>query len=249
MGVATESFIIVVTWAGFVAIIFLMYSLVTRVRQQAGKRGIFQRMPFLLPAIAFAISIFIILQLGITPIQQYRGANTRQTYFTSDTEIRYNVYDSPIAYGQDTSLVVSSYLEPSQSVEVVINIYMASSLIDALTIQLVAGENESTIDAERVLNLDPGNYVIDAEATYYADASVADNYGDVYISFTQETLQSIFPELVQWSTFQFAINIGCFFFILGGICIGKEEAKTTERRVDDYDKKEETSGEYRSYEW
>lgn len=202
-------------------------------------------MPLLLPAIAFVISVFIILQMGILPIQEYKGENLKKADFINNTNLDFNVYNSNVAYSKETILAVHSDLEPGQSIEIVLNFTLGGALIDTASLQLIAGENESEISNQMTLSLEPGRYAISIEATHYDGSSVSESNTIVHLTLTQPILHSIIQELVRWSTFQFTINVGCFFFILGACCIGKEDVGKT--RVDEYNKKESTSGEYRTY--
>ena len=245
MGVASDSFIMIVSWAGFVTVLFLVYSLVTRARRGRGDRGVFQRMPLLLPAIAFVISVFIIMQMRITPIQEYHGNNILDYYLYDGAELDYRVYKPGIAYVEETTLTISSILQPNESIIVVLDFSLKNEPIENLTISLVAEENESTITQERILNLDPGNYVILTELTFYENGMIVDSYDAVELVLSQRILSSIYPELLEWSTLQFMLNVACFFFIIGGLCVGQEDKKL-DRRVDDYDDKT-SSDEYRSY--
>ncbi|TFG31729.1 hypothetical protein EU527_11725 [Candidatus Thorarchaeota archaeon] len=247
MGAAVESFIMLVGWAGIIAIFFLIYSLFTRIRRGPGNRGVIQRMPFLLPSFAFVISILVIMQLGIVPIQDYRGNNSQNNYLFDDAEVRFRVYEPGIAYVEDTTLTVHSVMEPGESINIVLEFFLNDDLIDTVLLNLVSGENESTVSTERVLNLDPGNYLIRVEVTFYENGVIVQSYNTVQMTLTQGTIASIYSELVEWSTFQFMINIGCVFFIIGGFCIGQEDKR--ERRIKDYDQKTPSSEEYRSYDW
>ncbi len=202
-------------------------------------------MPLLLPSIAFVISIFIILQMGITPIQDYRGTNNRDTYLYEDTEIRFIVYEPGIAYVRDTNVLIHSDLYPEQSIDIILDFYLHGDLIETLNVNLTAGENESLVSYEKTLSLNPGLYIIDADFTFYDEGVIMQGYGAARVILSQETLSSIYPELIDWSTYKFTIIIGSFFFVLGGICIGKEDIK--ERRTDDYDQEPSRAREYRSY--
>lgn len=245
MGAAVDSFILVVGLAGIIALAFLIYSLFTRIKKGPGNRGVFQRMPLLLPSLAFIITIIIILQLGIAPIQDFKGYNSNNYYLFDNTEIRFNVYEPGIAYVEVTDLNIHCTLDAGESVHTILDIYRSNDLIDTITVNLVSSENQSIVSEERVLSLEPGNYLIKVGVTFYEQGVVVQSYNMVRMTLTQETIETLNEELVEWSTYQFMINVGSFFFIIGGLCVGKEDKR--ERRIDDFNKRTATSEEYRSY--
>ncbi len=159
--------------------------------------------------------------------------------------MRFRVYEPGIAYRNCVTMTIQRYLEPGESVDVNLKFYLQGNLTDTVQVGLVAEDNESMIQEQRIVSLNPGLYIAGVEIIYYNNGDVEENSNGVDVTLSQEMAPSLLPELLQWSTYQFMINVGCFFFLLGGICVDKQDLR--ERRTEEYDEKDSTSGEYRSY--
>ncbi len=228
MGVAIESFMLAVEIAGSVAALALIWSLFTRLRTQPRKRGVFQRLPLLLPAVVFVISIIIVGQLGILPMSQYKGTSYLSTSATSGDILRFNVYEPDIVYSENVELTLSMYLLPDESISNIIEFYLLDGLVETVYVNLTSLSVEETITEERTLILAPGSYVVHVNNTFY-DHGILDDTALhwIEIRLSQPVKSSFTPEIVTWSSLQFGLNIGCFFFILGGFCIGGSKPRYT----------------------
>ncbi|MBN2230249.1 MAG: hypothetical protein JW779_11735 [Candidatus Thorarchaeota archaeon] len=230
MGVALDSFVQVLTTAGFFAIIALVWSAFSRLRSKPGTRGTFQRLPLLLPAIVFVISLFLILELGFVPMSQYHGINSYSSYIGSDSTFRFNVYTPDIVYEDEVQIRVDSYLQPGEYIITVFDFCLDNIVVESILVNLTALATESSVFTEKEVDLDPGSYVVLVNRTTYEYGEIQD--GDQYCNLRlSQPIQSSFqPEIIDWSTYQFFFLVGSFFVLLGGFCIGWEDRRDT--RVD-----------------
>ena len=234
MGAAIDSFVMVIEIAGSVAILALIWSLITRLRTQPRKRGVFQRLPVLLSAVLFIISIIIVGQLGILPIAEYKGTNSFNTFVTSGEIFHFNVYESNIAYSEDVEMRLEMYLMPGESLNNTIEFYLDEDLVDTIYVNLTSTGVEDVVTEERILNLEPGRYTVGINLTLYEDGIPEDtllHWEDFTLS--QAVKSSFIQEMVTWSSLQFSLNIGCFFLLLGGFCIGTSKPRYTSEHTDE----------------
>jgi hypothetical protein len=225
MGVALDSFAMAIEIAGTVAIIALIWSLFTRLRTRAEKRGIFQRFPVLLPAVTFVISLIIVGQLGILPIAQYKGENYLNKSVTSGEIFHFNVYESDIVYSENVELTMNINLIPDESINNTIEFYIADGLVETVYVNLTSTELGEFVTERRVLDLNPGFYVVRVNNTFFEHGIPDEMPHWIDITLSQSIKSSFITEMVTWSSIQFVVNIGCFFFILGGLCIGGSSKK------------------------
>jgi hypothetical protein len=240
MGVALDSFAMGIEIAGTVAIIALIWSLFTRLRTRPEKRGIFQRLPVLLSAVTFVISLIIVGQLGILPISQYKGENYINESVTSSEILHFNVYDPGIVYSENVELTLKIYLIPGESINNTIEFYITDGLVETVYVNLTSTGSEEMVTEQRVLDLNPGFYVVRVNNTFYEHGIPDEMPHWIDFVLSQPIKSSFITEMVTWSSIQFVVNIGCFFFILGGICIGGSsnkrftDEKSTEESWTDY---------------
>ncbi|MDH4213377.1 MAG: hypothetical protein OEV85_05615 [Candidatus Thorarchaeota archaeon] len=228
MGAAIDSFVMAIEIAGSLGILALIWSFITRLRTQPRKRGVFQRLPVLLSAVVFIISIIIIGQLGILPIAEYKGTNQLNRYVTSGEILHFNVYESNIAYSENIEMRLDTYLMPSETINNTIEFYLGDSLIDMIYINLSSAGVENTVTEERILDLEPGLYIVRINHTFYEDGIPDDTLAHwERFTLTQAVKSSFIQELVSWSSLQFGLNIGCFFLLLGGFCVGTSKPRYT----------------------
>jgi len=234
MGVAIDSFVMVIETAGSVAILALIWSLITRLRTQPRKRGVFQRLPVLLPAILFIISMIIVGQLGILPMAEYKGTNYLNAAATSGEIFHFNVYESNIVYSEDVEMKLDMYLMPGESINNTIEFYLDGSLVDTIYVNLTSIGVEYMVTDERILNLEPGQYIVRINHTFYENGIPEDtlsHWEDFTLS--QAVRSSFVQEITTWSSLQFSLNIGCFFLLLGGFCLGTSKPRYTTEETDE----------------
>lgn len=220
MGVAVDSFVMAIEIAGSVAVLALILSLITRLRTEPRKRGVFGRLPLLLPAVTFVISLIIVGQLGILPMAEYKGANYIGEAATSGDRFTFNVHESNVVYSENVELTMEKYLIPGESIINTIDFYLLGSLVETVYVNLASTGVEDMVTEQRLLDLDAGQYEVRIHNTFYRDGipDVLNHW--VEFALLQSMQSSFLPQLEIWSTIQFGVNIGCFFLILGGVCIG-----------------------------
>jgi hypothetical protein len=233
MGVATDSFIQVVGIAGLVAVILLGYCLMTRLRSKPGSRGVFQRMPLLLPAAAFVIVTMLVLESGILPMSMYRGDNRRIYYGALyDDDMSYTVYDSGIIYTDYIQVQFQTGVYEGEYFLIHVDFINNGSIAESLDVNLTQTLLQETGNYVQNVNMDPGMYTIQINGTKY-DEGVPDDSQYLTLTIHQPVQPTFIPEVVDWSSYQFFLFIGSMFFIIGGFCIGRvDRERTSEEEID-----------------
>jgi hypothetical protein len=232
MGFALDSLVMAVEIAGSVAVLALILSLITRLRTEPKRRGLFGRLPFLLPAVTFVISLIIVGQLGILPMAEYKGTNYVSKLASSGERFSFNVYESNVVYFENVELTIEKHLMPGESIISTIDFLLLGSLIETVYVNLTSTGVEDSVTDRRLLDLDPGQYEVRIHHTIYEYGIPDYDVLNLWVEFTllQSMKSSFLPEIVTWSSIQFGVGIACFFFILGGIAIGDASRP---RNVDD----------------
>jgi len=221
MGVALDSLVIIVEYAGIVAIVLLLYSLFTRHLDNSGTLGFFQRKFLLLPAIGFLVTILIVTNLGITPMSEYQGLNSERSYnvdtgFETDFTIREQYMY--VSVFQNDTLVDTASLdfqfigeEPSEPYEN----YMASAQCDIV--------------------LEPGTYNVQVNFTKYSEGTLIDGGIDfIDLTLSQPLVAGFITEVVDWSSYQFILNVSSVLLLLVGICVDSPNKKTLKEDETDW---------------
>ena len=234
MGVATDSFIQVVGIAGLVAVILLGYCLITRLRSKPGSRGVFQRMPLLLPAVAFVIVTMLVVESGILPMSMYRGDNRRIYYGVMYSEnMSYTVYESGIIYTDTLQVQFQSHLYEDEFFLVHVDFLSNEIIVKSLDVNLTDTLLEPTGNYLQEVNLDPGTYSIQVNGTKYVAGIPDDDNLFLDLVIHQPVQPTFIPEVVDWSSYQFFLFIGSMVFIIGGFCIGRiDRERSSEEEID-----------------
>jgi hypothetical protein len=220
MGAASDSFILLLSIAGPIALLTLVWTLVTRLMNKPKDRGFLQRFPILLPAAIFIILVVAISQIGILPMAQYRGANYINTTVASGNTVRFDVYEPNDAYSDGVQLSFGAYLVPGESMNITIRFFLGSHTEKSINATLIASGTEGMVTEERTLEITPGIYMVQVNNTYFDGEIPEDMVHWVHITLSQPVNLSFANEIVTWSSFQFGLIVGCFFLLLGGFCIG-----------------------------
>jgi hypothetical protein len=191
-------------------------------------------MPLLLPSVAFTIMVMLILESGVLPMSMYRGDNM-QIYYGSlyDEDMSYTVYDSGIIYTGTNQIQFQSYLNENEYFLVHVDFLANGTVVESLDVNLTQALLQPNGNYVQDVNLDPGTYSIQVNGTKYVDG--APDNDNIYLTLTiHQPIQPTFiPEVVDWSSFQFLLFIGCMFFIIGGFCIGRvDRERTSEEEID-----------------
>lgn len=249
MGVALDSFVITVEYAGIVAIVLLMYCLFTRHMNNSGTLGFFQRKFILLPAIGFLVTIILVTNLGITPMAEYQGLNSeRSSYANTGYETDFTIREQYM-YSGYLKVSVGDYLYFGESEHVEVYVFQNGTLIDnsSLDFQYTGDEPSDPytsfwVAAESDIVLEPGLYNVQVNFTKYFEGTPIDDGMDFMdLTLSQPLISGFINEVVDWSSYQFILNISILFLLLGGICLDfptKKTAKVDEtdwKTMSDYD--------------
>ena len=153
MGVALDSLFQVVTTAGAVAVIFLVLCLLTRIRREPGNRGVFQRMPVLLPAFAFVIAVLVIFQMGILPMSVYQGGN-QTIHYGADTKdnMSFTVYPTEIAYVDTTRIELETNVGSEEYLLLQIEFIQNDSIVETLNLNLTDTSMQPELGFRKILD-------------------------------------------------------------------------------------------------
>lgn len=251
MGVALDSFVITVEYAGIVAIVLLMYCLFTRHMNNSGTLGFFQRKFILLPAIGFLVTIILVTNLGITPMAEYQGLNSRRANASSGYETTFTLREQ-FMYSEVLEVSVREYLLFEESIDVEVAVFQNDSLIDTASFSLQYTGVEPTYDPQEpfprfwVLSqwdiiLEPGTYGVQMNYTLYLDGVPVEETWGIDLTLSQPLVAGFTAEIVDWSSYQFILNIILLFLMLGGLCLdfpSKKPPKEDEsdwRRMSQYE--------------
>ncbi len=252
MGVALDSFVITVEYAGIVAIVLLVYCLFTRHMNNSGTLGFFQRKFLLLPAIGFLVTIIIVTNLGITPMAEYQGLNSKRTdYASSGYETSFTLREQ-FMYSENLEVTASTGLLYDESAHVDVAVFQNDSLIDMASFDFQYTGAEPIYDpfepnprfwvfGQCDIVLEPGTYNVQVNFTIYFEGNPVEEVGAIALTLSQPLVSGFINEIVDSSTYQFVLNIILLFLMLGGICLdipSKKPPKEDEadwRRISQYE--------------
>ncbi|MHA1863596.1 MAG: hypothetical protein ACTSWA_07490 [Candidatus Thorarchaeota archaeon] len=242
MGVALDSLVIIVEYAGIVAIVLLLYSLFTRHLDNSGTLGFFQRKFLLLPAIGFLVTILIVTNLGITPMSEYQGLNSERSYnvdtgFETDFTIREQYMYSGYLR---VSIRENLYFDESGHVEV--SVFQNDTLVDtaSLDFQFIGEEPSEPYEnymasAQCDIVLEPGTYNVQVNFTKYSEGTLIDGGIDfIDLTLSQPLVAGFITEVVDWSSYQFILNVSSVLLLLVGICVDSPNKKTLKEDETDW---------------
>ncbi|MGY5859526.1 MAG: hypothetical protein RTU63_09155 [Candidatus Thorarchaeota archaeon] len=242
MGAALDSFVITVEFAGIVAIVLLAFCLVSRHRNNSGSLNVFQRLPVLLPALGFVITIILVANLGLTPMAQYQGVNSRLYYTESGQTTTFTLRDQ-FMYSE-SFMVSGSYqsLQFNDSIYIDAYILQDDSVIETLSFDVQYSVMDYTSSGEGSIALAPGQYTIQVNFTRYQAGVLQEEPGSLQLTISQPLVEGFNTEILNWSSLQFAINVSIILVLLAGICIGSPTKKPP--KEDETDWKTTTEYEY-----
>ena len=241
MGVALDSFVITVEYAGIVAIILLVYCLFTRHMNKSGTLGFFQRKFVLLPAIGFLITIILVTNLGITPMAEYQGLNSKRTSASSGYETTFTLREQDM-YSGYLKVYVSKVLTVNHSVHVEVFVFQNDSLIDTASLDIIYTPVDYLPSAQCNIALELGTYNVQVNSTIYFEGNPLEEICSVDLTLSQPLIPGFINEIVDSSTYQFFLNIILVFFMLGGLYFDFPGKKTP--KVDETDWRTTTDYEY-----
>ena len=241
MGAALESFVLTMGYAGFVALVLLVFCLFSRHRNNSGSLNVIERMPVLLPAVAFVITIMIVGNLGLTPMAQYQGINSRLFRASPGETTTFTLRDQ-FMYADTFQVSGNFQLEFNDSIYFDVYVYQDSSLIDTLSFDVQYSPIQYTQTGQDSITLAPGQFTIQVNFTFYDAGVPAEEQFSREVTLSQPLIPGFNAEIVNWSSLQFGINISMVAILLAGIGIGSSTKKPPKK--DETDWKTTTEYEY-----
>ena len=201
----------------------------------------FQRMPVLLPAIAFVVTIMIVASYGLTPMGQYQGVNEEQGRRESGYETDFVILNESW-YTKNLEVYAGDQIDENESMLVDVAVYQNDSLVDTLHLSFQYSSTDYTTSDEETIALEPGEYHLQMNFTYNYHGIEDEGQQSIQLTISQPLTEGFTSEIVDWTTYQFIINITCIVMLIGGLCIGSSTKKP--KKKDDTDWKSTTEYEY-----
>ena len=233
MGVALDSFTLTMEYAGIVAIIFLIICLYSRYTNDSGNLNVFQRMPVLLPAIAFAITVMIVMGYGLTPMGQYQGVNEEHGWRNSGYETDFAILNKSW-YTNSLEVYAGDQIDENESMLVDVAVYQNDSLVDTLHLYFQYSSAGYMASDEVIVALEPGEYHLQMNFTYNYQGTEDEGEQSIQLTISQPLIGGFTDEIVDWTTYQFIINVSCIAMLLCGLCIGSSTKKPKKEDATDW---------------
>jgi hypothetical protein len=250
MGAALDSFVMIMGYAGIVTLSLLGFCLITRFSNKSGKLPVYQRLPLLLPAIGFVITVMLITGMGITPMAQYQGANSRSYSFESGDRISFTLKDNSF-YAHSLEAEETCFLNFNESIYIEVTISQDGVIVETFTHSIQYSSVQTPVISTDTTSLSPGTYDIQVDFTRYEGGLPVEGWSSsLFMTFTQPLTVGYIEELVDWTSFQFTINISCIAIFLGGLCSGtslNEDHRREPRRREP--RRKEPERETSEYDW
>jgi len=225
IGAALESFIMLLEIGFATTLVVMMIAVWREILSGNFRKSIIRRRPLLLPSLVFTITILLAALCVPYPMSTYHGANQLQG--VTPYSGTYRVYE-PIIYDAAVQIRITTSLNPNERLEVVANFWQDDTIVGSLFMNLVADDIDTDGGTVRTMSLSPGFYHVTMNCTYFLDNVQQEN--DLVIFSIYQPVSSInIPELTDWSTFRFFLEIGCFFLVIAGICVVSESGRTRQK--------------------
>ncbi|MCK5152288.1 MAG: hypothetical protein KAQ65_10615 [Candidatus Thorarchaeota archaeon] len=219
LGAATDSLVIVISIAGAVAFLVLILGVFIGTNREIGysnepqEHGFLRKKPLFVPSIAFVVTLLLVIALVPHPMSSYLGLNEEQIYSYEDDVRVFRVYDS-VAYRSAIEIHILCFLTRTQILTVRINFLQNDTEITSIETTMNGNSLSETVTEDLVINIQPGLYEVEVPGSNYYS-----------VSLSQPLVSGFFDEVLDWETYSFGLILVSAFFILGGICIGREERK------------------------
>lgn len=238
MGAALTSLGIVFGYAGISAVVVLVLILVSRRNTERRNRNLIQRIPLLVPAITFLVVSLMVYNYVPLPINEFSRTNT--LYFAGQANYTeaYAVEPPGGVFLEDVQLNMYRYLSDGEFMRAEFRFYQGTTLVATEIVELNGTGVGTTQEVHELIDLDPGSYTVQVNTTFYNYGVPQDDILEAYI--TQLKADSV-SELLNWSNYQFFLNIFTVVFLFGSFCIATEAPDRTSK----YAKKPDA--EFRTY--
>ncbi|MHA1908949.1 MAG: hypothetical protein ACW98Y_16725 [Candidatus Thorarchaeota archaeon] len=225
-GAAADSLVTVLSMAGAVAFLVLMVGVFLGIRSEDGSLRFLRVKPLFLPSFVFVITLVIVVAFVPHPMASYHGLNEVQfQYYTTEFTEDVRVYDG-VAYQSAIDILVVCNLESDESITVYVDFKQNNTTLETASLNLDGNAFGAQVTGEVAIQIQPGLY--EAEVRYlpgYASFST--------VTLSQPLTSGFFNEVLTWETYTMMMIVGSFFFILGGICIGREDrTRISQEKID-----------------
>jgi amino acid transporter len=222
-GAALESITHVLVISTVIAFMTVVAGAVLRRRRKNSHSGFLDRKPFALPAIAFIITVLLVMNFFPIPMSEYYGRNEIQENINGIETIDFTVYDS-IFYSDTLDVTVAEILDFNESLHVELEGYAN----DTLTINssfIINGTGAGPIITHHEFNipLQPGSYELVMKVSWYEHGVEIGGPTSVTVIFSQPMAPGMFNEVLQWQTYRFLLLVLSIFLLIGGLCITTEK--------------------------
>ena len=197
-----------------------------------------QRMPLLVPALVFIIATMTVYNNVPLPVNQFMEANT--LYFRNNANYTepFTVQPFGSVYTDEIEISVNRYLQPHEYVRISFQFLQNSTPVVTHIIEMNTTDSPESFEIDRLVGLDPGTYTIQVNSSFYLNNVPTDGILQAYIT---QGMQDSVGELLNWSNYQFFLNIFIVVLLFSSICVANEPPD----RSGKYGKKPDT--EFRTY--
>jgi hypothetical protein len=230
IGVAFDSLILLLEIGFIVTVIVLGLAIWRGVLSGNLKTSLIRRKPLLVPSLVFTFTIIIVALYVPLPMSIYHGPNQVQPSIASTRT--FTIYEAG-AYEADTLVRINRGLETNDRLEFYAYFTQNDSVILTLFINMTNDILDTDGGVTRSISLDPGRYDVTFNSTFYFNGIEQEEGAHVGILINQPISSVFIPENIAWSTYRFVLGITCFFFVLAGICIGREDkTRRSKEKID-----------------
>ena len=143
-------------------------------------------------------------------------------------------------YSNSFEVYGSYYLEYNDSIHIEVTVSQDSIVIDTIDLAIYYSSMQSVVSSQESITLAPGSYNLQVNFTRYDAGILEEDPGSLQMFVSQPLVAGFTEEIVDWSTFQFVINIGCVVFLFGGLGIGSSTKREPKKDETDW----KTTSEY-----
>ena len=231
IGAAIDSLILILEIAVIMTIVVMALVIWRGVLSGNLRKGTFWRKPLLLPALVFSITLIVAMIYVPHPMSAYNGTNQINNHAPYSGTFR--VYD-PGAYETEVQVRIDAGLFSNERLEVHVEFSQDDVIVGSLFLNLTEDDFDMDGGVTSSIIVSPGRYDLIINGTHYIDDdSQVVEFLDFYVN--QAPTSIFINELVVWSTIRFVIGFGCFFLVLGGVCIDRGDARKERRWGDKKD--------------
>ena len=217
LGAATDSLLMVLSFAGAVALIALIVGIFVgtnrKSTQDVVEHGFLRKKPLLVPSIVFVLSLVIVIALVPHPMAAYYGPNEMEIRYYEEDPSMFRIYDST-AYQRAVSIHVLCFLYPNEESTVRVTFSQNNTEVQTTNIEVPSNPQSETVTRTVAIQMEPGIYEVEVRGSDFFS-----------VTLTQPLISGFITEVTAWESYIMFMTVGSFFFILLGACFGREEKK------------------------